>query len=161
MEAARWLVVFVALVTAIGGLLADYFIPWSGRQHIKNPAWPPHAKFHNGQTILMGLALGVLGHSRFTLLGLPACCTDLSRHCLDRPRVRANHPQANGFASTAAYSLRPLGHPARSSCPGSSVQSVCLALARCCAVGATRPSGEPPLAGTTGRCHGSWTQQSV
>jgi len=60
MEAARWLVAFVALVTAIGGLLADYFIPWSGRQHIKNPAWPPHGKFHNGQTILMGLALGVL-----------------------------------------------------------------------------------------------------
>jgi len=56
MEAARWLVAFVALVTAIGGLLADYFIPWSGRQHIKNPAWPPHGKFHNGQTILMGLA---------------------------------------------------------------------------------------------------------
>jgi len=60
MEAARWLVAFVAVVTAAGGLLADYFIPWSGRQHIKNPAWPPHAKFHNGQTILMGLALGTL-----------------------------------------------------------------------------------------------------
>ncbi len=41
----------VAFVTAIGGLLADYFIPTSGRQHIKNPHWPPHAKFHNAQTI--------------------------------------------------------------------------------------------------------------
>ena len=60
MEAARWLVAFVAVVTAVGGLLADYVVPWTGRQHIKNPAWPPHAKFHNGQTILMGLALGVL-----------------------------------------------------------------------------------------------------
>ena len=31
-----------------------------GRQHIKNPNWPPHAKFHNTQTILMGFYLGVL-----------------------------------------------------------------------------------------------------
>ena len=60
METARWLIVFVAFVTAIGGLLADYFIPASGRQHIRNPKWPPHAKFHNAQTILMGLCLGVL-----------------------------------------------------------------------------------------------------
>ena len=27
---------------------------------MKNPAWPPHAKFHNGQTILMGIGLGAL-----------------------------------------------------------------------------------------------------
>lgn len=60
MELARWLVASVAFVTAVGGLLADYFIPSSGAQHIKNPRWPPHAKFHNAQSILMGLALGVL-----------------------------------------------------------------------------------------------------
>ena len=60
MEAARWLVAFVALVTGLGGLIVDYFIPSSGRQHMKNPKWPPHAKFHNGQSILMGLGLGVL-----------------------------------------------------------------------------------------------------
>jgi hypothetical protein len=60
MEIARWLVVFVAFITGIGGLLADYFIPASGAQHMKNPRWPPHAKFHNGQTIFLGLALGIL-----------------------------------------------------------------------------------------------------
>jgi hypothetical protein len=60
MELARWLVAFVAFVTAAGGLMADYFIPSSGAQHIKNPRWPPHAKFHNAQSILMGLALGVV-----------------------------------------------------------------------------------------------------
>jgi hypothetical protein len=60
MEIARWLVAFVAFVTALGGLMADYFIPSSGAQHIRNPRWPPHAKFHNAQSILMGLSLGVL-----------------------------------------------------------------------------------------------------
>ena len=60
MEVARWLVAFVAFVTAIGGLLADFFIPSSGAQHLKNPRWPPHAKFHNAQSILMGLTLGLL-----------------------------------------------------------------------------------------------------
>ena len=60
MELACWLVAFVAFVTAIGGLMADYFIPSSGAQHIKNPRWPPHAKFHNAQSILMGFALGAL-----------------------------------------------------------------------------------------------------
>ena len=59
-EVARWLVAAVAAVTAVGGLAADYFVPWSARQHIKNPAWTPHAKFHNGQTILMGFCLGAL-----------------------------------------------------------------------------------------------------
>ena len=60
MEAARWLVAFVAVVTGLGGLIVDYFIPSSGRQHMKNPRWPPHAKFHNGQSILMGLGSGIL-----------------------------------------------------------------------------------------------------
>lgn len=58
MELSRWLVFFVAFVTGIGGLLADYFLA-SGAQHIKNPRWPPHAKFHNAQTILMGVLLAL------------------------------------------------------------------------------------------------------
>lgn len=60
MESARWIIVFVAAVTAIGGLLADWFIPFSARQHLKNPAWKPHAKLHNAQGILMGFGQGVL-----------------------------------------------------------------------------------------------------
>src|ERR1700761_917896 len=60
METARGIIVFVAVVTALGGLLADWFIPFGARQHLKNPAWPPHAKLHNGQGILMGFGQGVL-----------------------------------------------------------------------------------------------------
>src|SRR5881394_1871258 len=59
MEVARWLVAFVALVTALGGLMVDYLLPSSAAQHMKNPKWPPHAKFHNAQGILIGLFLCV------------------------------------------------------------------------------------------------------
>jgi hypothetical protein len=60
MEPARWIIAFVAIVTAAGGLCADWFIPYGARQHLKNPLWKPHAKFHNAQGILMGLGQGVL-----------------------------------------------------------------------------------------------------
>jgi hypothetical protein len=51
--APRILVSVVALVTMVGPYLAD----WNAT-HIYNPTWPPHAKFHNAQTMLLGLALG-------------------------------------------------------------------------------------------------------
>ena len=28
---------------------------------MKNPTWPQHAKFHNAQTMLMGIGLGLIG----------------------------------------------------------------------------------------------------
>lgn len=60
MEAARWIITFVAVVTAGGGLSADWFVPFGAKQHLKNPLWKPHAKFHNAQGILMGFLQGVL-----------------------------------------------------------------------------------------------------
>ena len=44
----------VALFTAISPYLAD----WNAT-HIYNPLWPPHAKFHNAQTMAMAVLLGV------------------------------------------------------------------------------------------------------
>ena len=56
----EWLVTLVALVTVFGGLCADFLVPATARQHIYNPRWPEHAKFHNGQTMSLGILLGAL-----------------------------------------------------------------------------------------------------
>lgn len=50
----RTLLTLVALVTSTGCFLADW-----NETHIHNPTWPAHAKFHNGQTMSTGLALGL------------------------------------------------------------------------------------------------------
>ena len=55
MEISKWIIAFVALYGGLGGIMFDAVIPATSRQHLWNPAWPPHAKFHNGQTMLMGL----------------------------------------------------------------------------------------------------------
>ena len=51
----RGILTVSALCTSIGPFAAD----WSST-HVFNPRWPPHAKFHNGQTMSSGLALGLL-----------------------------------------------------------------------------------------------------
>lgn len=55
--AGRFCFTIVALASSAGSFISD----WS-RTHMFNPKWPPHAKFHNAQTLSMGvcLALGVL-----------------------------------------------------------------------------------------------------
>ncbi|KAJ9648787.1 hypothetical protein H2201_005047 [Coniosporium apollinis] len=50
----RLLLTFVALMTSFACFVADW-----NETHIYNPTWPPHAKFHNGQTMSMGLLLGL------------------------------------------------------------------------------------------------------
>ncbi len=59
MEIAKYIVAFVAIY-GFGGLIADGIVPFTARQHLYNPAWPPHAKFHNGQTMLMGIVNGTI-----------------------------------------------------------------------------------------------------
>ncbi len=49
-----WMITLVALVNIIGPFLADW-----NETHIFNPRWTPHAKFHNAQTMLLGVGLGV------------------------------------------------------------------------------------------------------
>ena len=52
----RLLLTSVAALTAAGGFLADW-----NRTHLFNPEWPPHARFHDAQTIAMGSLLGSCG----------------------------------------------------------------------------------------------------
>ncbi|EHY54141.1 hypothetical protein HRR83_004794 [Exophiala dermatitidis] len=51
----RLLLTLVSLSTSISCYIADW-----NETHVKNPKWPPHARFHNGQTMSMGLVLGLL-----------------------------------------------------------------------------------------------------
>ncbi|WP_424952822.1 DUF6640 family protein [Deinococcus sp.] len=54
------LLVLVVLLIGVGGLLADFVVPATARQHLLNPHWPPHAKFHNAQSVAFGLLNGAL-----------------------------------------------------------------------------------------------------
>lgn len=57
MDIAKYLIAFVAVFN-FGGLVADAIVPAGARQHLFNPLWPPHAKFHNCQTMLIGIFNG-------------------------------------------------------------------------------------------------------
>ena len=52
----RWVLSSVAAFTTVGGFLADW-----NRTHLFNPGWPPHAKAHDAQTIILGSLLGASG----------------------------------------------------------------------------------------------------
>jgi uncharacterized protein DUF6640 len=57
----RAIVGLVSATTAVGALAADFLVPASARQHMRNPRWPGHAKFHDAQYIVMSGLLGGIG----------------------------------------------------------------------------------------------------
>ncbi|GAB3569175.1 hypothetical protein GCM10027445_20560 [Amycolatopsis endophytica] len=61
MTLPRILIVLAGLITTAGAVLADLVIPDLAAQHAFNPGWPPHAKFHDAQYLVMTVLLGLLG----------------------------------------------------------------------------------------------------
>jgi hypothetical protein len=51
---SRLIFVTLAILLPLGSHLADY-----NETHIFNPHWPPHAKFHGGQTLMFSWLLGI------------------------------------------------------------------------------------------------------
>jgi hypothetical protein len=54
LSVGKILISLVATEAAAGPYLADW-----NETHIYNPSWPPHAKFHNGQTMSVGVGLAL------------------------------------------------------------------------------------------------------
>ena len=52
---SRNLYTFTAIFMALTSHLADY-----NDSHLFNPAWPPHAKFHDGMTLSLSILLGLM-----------------------------------------------------------------------------------------------------
>ncbi|KAL2815403.1 hypothetical protein BDW59DRAFT_166808 [Aspergillus cavernicola] len=69
------LISLAGLATSIGCYLADW-----NETHIHNPRWPPHARFHNGQTMSMGLLLGL---TTLYYLYCPATSIEMKRRDLN------------------------------------------------------------------------------
>lgn len=68
------LMTVVGITTSIGAYIADW-----NETHIYNPRWTPHAKFHNGQTMSMGLVLGL---TTLYYLYRHAPTPDIKSHCI-------------------------------------------------------------------------------
>lgn len=54
LTAGRIILSLVGIELSISPYIADY-----NETHVTNPNWPPHARFHNGQTMSMGAVLGL------------------------------------------------------------------------------------------------------
>ncbi|WP_280434322.1 DUF6640 family protein [Nocardia carnea] len=61
MKYSRITLAVVAVITMTGAVLADLVVPDLAAQHAFNDNWPPHAKFHDAQYMVMTVLLGIIG----------------------------------------------------------------------------------------------------
>jgi len=61
MVQARVVIALVGVVTTVSAVLADLVVPDLAAQHAFNDGWPPHAKFHDAQYLVMTVLLGIMG----------------------------------------------------------------------------------------------------
>jgi hypothetical protein len=58
---SRALVSSLLVAIGVGPFVADFAYQPTGKQHIRNPHWPPHAKFHDAQYIAMSPLISAVG----------------------------------------------------------------------------------------------------
>jgi hypothetical protein len=58
---SRALVSSLLVGIGIGPLVVDFLYGPTADQHIRNPEWPPHAKFHDAQYIAMSPLISAIG----------------------------------------------------------------------------------------------------
>ncbi|MFI2236676.1 DUF6640 family protein [Streptomyces chrestomyceticus] len=61
MPLPRIVIVAVGAITTVSAVIADLVVPDLAAQHAFNPGWPPHAKFHDAQYMVMTVLLGLIG----------------------------------------------------------------------------------------------------
>lgn len=90
----RLLILSSNLAYSVGAFIAD----WSPT-HVLNPRWPPHAKFHNGQTMSLGVLLA-LSSTYFAFR--PALSNSSGGEETSRPNTRSVSSSATTSAVAAA-----------------------------------------------------------
>ena len=92
-------------LTSLWSGVGSYLFDWNDT-HIYNPAWPPHAKFHNAQTMSLGASLAAAG-----LLALWGQPEPLSRGRLQTGTAAASLYWITQLSSTLYPGTALLDHP--------------------------------------------------